>query len=49
MVKPGSFTQKKSDENEKEKMDSLINGEMPSANFQREFTFTGYDIMADSK
>ena len=49
MVKPGGSTQKQSDENEKEKRDSLINGEMPRANFQREFTFTGYDIMADSK
>ena len=49
MVKPGNVTQNKHEEREIEKSDSLMNGEMPPANLQREFTFTGYDIMADSK
>ena len=56
MLKPGSASHNKADGTKdggkEEKRDSLpvVNGQnLSHTAFQREFTFTGYDIMSDSK
>ena len=49
MLKPGSASPQKTDDNS-EKKDSLpVQNGLSHVALQREFTFTGYDIMADSK